>query len=715
MVKSAFCVLFLLSTLALVGAENVFPERPLDESMRADFGAAVRVPSDVAAFSAVHDLDGLATDIWDSEPMQMLLRSPGAVMGFIQLQQHEGYQQYLRFRHDPMGREIMAALHQLIDREVFVAFGAEAAPRLIAATELMNEVYFTSMAAQFSAELRGEFAQSEPTGEMVRAVLARRADLLMPPMLIGSRLSQPERVQALIDQWLPAMLGQTPVGSYQQGEPGGAWFHRFVLTGGELLGQERERIIDRLLRQGVRPSEAADLMAWFAGLRLVLELTLRDDYLLLSIASDRGLLERWNGEDNLAASPHFRPLRALYRPGLVSLAYQSVDLAELTGWTPESIGELSQQVEALLAEQEQLPGELRERLQADIGPFFMDMAASVPPPAAMVACTYRERGLRSWRITTGVPRRLDGIGASRLHALAGAESLLAASGGARNDLGEYQVLARWLGTFFDYVRDFAPQAATDDREQVQALLDQVAVFGRTLDAALVEDLFPAFGPEVDSLLVVEGGGRIEGLPRELELGESLSVPRAALAVTLADREALLRGLDRIAAAVDTFGRELAAISQGEIPADFALPRPEAAPRDGLTLYGYPQQAIFGADLDPVAVVGDDRLVLSSSRSFALELAARGEGAGAVGRKPGEISRFLLDIGGWSSFGVGIASELIDAHLATRGRRQAQELVMVLTHLQILDRALQAFAGLSGNVTARDGYTVSETWLELASP
>lgn len=705
----------LLACLAvgLAAAEGDLADRPLGDAMRIDFGAAAFLPADVTGFSATHQLATQVSDIWNSQPVQSLMRSPAAIMGMMQLQQHPGYQQAMQLRYSPLGQQVLAALHQLVADETFVALGADAGPRLAAWLEAVNEIYVTNLVATIEGGANG--GEHEPSAaDLVAAYLAYADELAVPSMMIGAKLFDPPAVTGLIDTYLPQAMAATTTGSYRGPVEGETWAHRFDVTGAEVLAGEEDRLRQQLAAEGVAPEATEELIAHVGALTLAVEITLRDDYLLIAIGADRSLLASWGADQSLAASPAFRPMRALYRPGLAALSYQSPVIESLFGWTPESCAKAAEQLEAVIAELPDLPQALRQRLVTDARAFLDEVATQLPPASAMTSCTYREQGLRTWRVRAGVMPGTGAVPASVAHGLAGVAPLLALSSGGVNRPDDVATVAKWVRTGYDYVREFGlPELDEADRAEAELALGAVETFGVAVERALVDHLLPGLGPNSESVLLIEEGGRLVDLPPEAGLRDGIAVPRAALAIALTDPEAFQRGIGALVEAVEALARELSALPDSDIPADFAVPRPQRAAVEGGACFGYPDLARFGSDLEPVVAVGGDLLVIGSSRSLVTELLTRERGDGDLARDEGEVMRFTLDVAAWSAQILAAAETLIQAQMAMAPGRNQSEMTMVLTHLQILNHSLQSIAGFDGSLRVSDGHTVVETWLKVA--
>lgn len=684
---------------------------PLTEAVETQVGAATKVPDDVSLFIGLHDLGPRLRTVWQSNAMRKIINLPGTQMLWRQMQQSPDYHQAMAMlRSHPLAVQGLPILQDGASREIFIAAG----PELVDLNEAVIDISNTIQAASIRADMQNE-AMGEPPFDpkvVVDAILKHEAVLKTPSILIGMNLSDPQAAQRFLDDWLTD-LQPAPNVRIEKQTIHDVEFHVLKLSGADLPEMQIQRMADDLEREGIPAEDRQRLIDFIRGQRLFVAAGVLDNYLLLSIGSDQGLLKDWSPEASLAAGADFAPLRANLSGPLFSVGYASERLAYLNTWKPSDLRDLARVLVNAIPPHEVPPG-LTDRLLSDID----ELADALPEPAKapILAFTQINRGLEGFVYFPKAAVELDDTEALNLLTHRGKAPLGWTAAHARPTPGAYDELVKWLRRGYGYFEDYGiPEMAPDERAEFEQVMTVVKPYLATIDATNRDHLIPALDG-APSLIVLDGGGRIERLPGEGPLNPAVPIPRIGIAVDLNDPTQFITGVREYVEATNTLLGDLSARFPDEVPAAVRIPEPRVTDLAGGKFYFYPLPEDLGLDARPGALLKDDLLVLTTSSRLAEEM------AGSVDMPTGDVVE--LDQPAGSATYVQIAESAAMLHRmldAVRlnmleqgaiGPGEQRQMAMAEMHVDAIVDALGAVRTYSSRTTNEGDRTVTHTWLHL---
>ncbi|MFW5681876.1 MAG: hypothetical protein ACOC1G_02620, partial [Phycisphaeraceae bacterium] len=582
-----------------------------------DLGAMERVPADASLFASWHDVWPRMEAAWESRAMQKLVMLPAVQMGLAQLQSRPEFRQAMMLKDHPLAVQGLPVLRDAFSQEVFVCAGGDVIDVLLAGKEVDRVVTAMQMQLAFSeGDLDEDAARAYPSA-LIDAMLEQRDRLRAPSMLMGFRLDDVEAAEAFLDQAV-ASIGPVPVVTLERREVRGHSFHVVEVTGQQLPPDAWVDVSDALAEAGVSEEKRAELEAFIRGLRLTLTVGVMDQYLLVSVAEGEGLLAEWGGGPSLAAVEAAASLRQRAGEELRAVALISEPLARLWSMRAEDIRDMSVAVAEAVADR--APAGLMDRVKSDADQLVADFGGLRYGP--VLKMSFANRGFENISIRPYNEGMLAYDESLDIAAHRGSAPIVWSAGHAAADSQSYETLRRWLIKGYGYFEDYAlPEMEANDREEFEKSMTVLRPLLASVDRTTRQQMLPAVRG-VQSIAVLDGGGRLAMVPGVGELNPPAPLPRLGFAIRLHDVERFKQAMSGYAAALDQarqamnerFGEDGA----GEMP---PLPEIRTEQHDRGTLYRYDYPWQLGADLEPAALLTDDMLILSTSRPHLQEMLA----------------------------------------------------------------------------------------------
>ncbi len=576
-----------------------------------ELGAADFLPDDVSVYLTMFELRFRAERVWSSNAVRHLRRQPQIEEVLEDIRDEFPWEELQdELDADPELQNLVDVLADAVSHECFIAAGADF-PDVVGA---LQKVSFTNNIAAVAAA-----GLDMPTAPLiVDAVLEHREALYVPPVLVGFKLAEVAKARQAIDHWVHQaewvhQVEETQVGRLETREIGGETFSVFELTGDDIPDDVKREMATAFLESGIPFAKGRELLEWLGGLRLVVAVGIRDDYLLFSVGSDIGLIERWGEGPSLAASATFEPLRTHAHSAPANISYQTEAVARAGTISPALFRDAFEKAAPLIARDDEA---LEGRIIADSAKVADALDDAMRPPMGHLSFSFERAGIESYKFEWPVegsvldPREPLSIIEHRT-----ADPLIYTATRLKPIAGVYDLLATVAQLGAGYTEDFLkPVLPPDEAGLYAAAMEIVRPLSSELDAAIREDLIPATDA-TESMMALDGRGRLL----------MFDLPRLALAVRLPDVEQFKRGISRCAdainEAIDKARRDL----QAPIPEEFAIPGPEERRVDGHTMYCWPLPGNqLGDDVSPCALFIDDVLVLSTSTRMAAETVPRQE-------------------------------------------------------------------------------------------
>ncbi len=683
---------------------NPFPDRDL-AALKNGLGAAHFLPGDCSAFTMVLNPDELALNFWNSAPMQKIRQTPGAMMALQRMPQEDPFRGLLQFLQSPPGQEVAALLRDMVDQELFIASDARTPSRIDAMLQLYNAAFLAGL--ENGLRQRNEDISPKIFVDMV---LEQREKLGIPAGILGIRLKNVEPAKALLDRFLFGATAQMPPGMYARNNPTEAWAHNITIPLKMIVEPQRFQLMRGLMREGVPLEKVNQLFDWLMTHSIHINLTIRDNYLLLHVGPDQAFINKWGAETPLGASKDFQMARSLQRESLAYLSYHNTELMGILEWTPERLKETEEQLATIIKTTKEIPPEIAKRMQEDLTEIVPQVAADIPDPAPLIACTFAEQGLRSYVARPGRKSKVTVDAELELAALADKAAMLSSTQNTMVRANDIDVISSVLQKMFGYFEDFAlEKMRPKEQENARTVIAALRTFGGSLRDIAKGDLAKAIGETSMSTMVVENGGTVIMPPGVRDFPQQLSIPRFGLAMRLQDSAALIRSVVACKEAILKLGRSLSALPGSNIPEDLNIPDPEVKNGDGWTSYGYATP--LGEDVQPTAIVTDKLLLIGLSPKQLHSLRERD-----AGKKPKQEKHSMtmrLDVGAWAQYFLTVGKELYDHQNRRRFRRRAQNMqqeALIMMHLQVVVDAIKHIEVIEVIQKQRGEFAITESWI-----
>ena len=709
---NVIAVLLIVGLIVLaVLPSRPLPKTPLTPAMSEDFGAMLKVPEDVSFYASSMHIARRWQAVWESNAVQSLLQLPIVQ----QLSRHPALKQIqMQAEMNPLFVQGLPVLKDAISSEVFVCAG----PELTSFFKAANEVMTAGRVAQIQElfESRNRYDDDVP-GEIIEAVidsvLANKKELRVPSVLIGCKLTDPAAAKKFLDTWIPK-IGPLPVSEIETKKVAGAECYVLKLRGTDIPKDGYDTIREGLIDADISDDKADDFEAWLKSQELTIAIGIRDDYLMVSIAPDTGLLDRWGKGRSLAESEPIEPIRAYYQAGLIDISYVSADLVDVTEWTREDLEATSEALVTAIPDGDST-AKLKGRLEADLPLLVEDIAKELPETGSIVAFSIENDGIESYTFIKTSKTPLDCSKPLKILAHRGKDAMMYAAARAARGSGSYATAIKWTKIAFGYVEDFVvPTFRPRQRREFKKAMTVARPFLTSIDKTTRTNLIPSIDG-VESILTVDGQGIVKQSPDGQELPKPLHVPRLSVAVQLNDVEKFKLAMGEYLDAVKALLASVKETYPDALPPDLEIPPyKEVEVVDG-TLYFYQLPFDLGADVFPCAFIKDRLLVLSSSSKHVKAVAASRPMPKCPITRPDQAAGSVVALDGpacWKFLEHTADFALTMMEENARRQRDQQMAMVIRMHLTAVWRSLGAIRSYRSTTTYEGGYVIDHSWLRV---
>jgi hypothetical protein len=635
-------------------------------------------------------------------------------MGLTQLKQADSpFAPLFQLYQLPENRQLVELLADMGSQEVFL-YGDAGWVRL---ADLLGRVLSASQFGPAVLRFRGGAQLEDVNWKQLLSVLqplSEHRDMIrVPELVIGFKITDGQRAEAQLtrlEQLLTGLAAQVPPleGRLKRVKEGGGDFLRLSLDG-EMIPWQQIPISD--LEDS--PGQYDALVKKLKGLKLFVNVGVRDGYVLFALGPTAQPLPRPKGKDRLVDRPELQPLTRFAGRRLTSVGYVSRALNARLATTPKDIDRMVEGVRKAL-EHSGLPDELQERIRKDLAELAGDIKPFIPEPGATLGFSFLTgRGQESyaydWSSRPGedTPRPLT------LRNHLGGTPLFAAFGRSAPSAEPYRLLAKWLRKANGYVEEFVvPQLGESLREKYDEVAKRVHPLLRRLDEATGKKLLPALADGQVALVLDAKLKSRQWYKQMPPAKEPLPMLEPALVFGVSDAALLREAFRDYRAIVNDAVKEVRQLAP-QIP-EFEVPEPETLKLKAGTLYYYalPLTELAGIDpkIAPAAGLSRDVLVLALSHQHVERLLERtplrvSEGPLADPDRPLTAGVYfdwpgLVDAATpWVEFGATVVREHMQGGPDDAGSKE--EAPAVLRQVRTVLEVLKVFRGYT-SCTYREG-------------
>ena len=138
----------------------------------------------------------------------------------------------------------------------------------------------------------------------------------------------------------------------------------------------------------------------------------------------------------------------------------------------------------------------------------------------------------------GVSKKLSRLSSEPLTIMAhrGKKPILVHAFKTKKNSSNYAWLVKWMKTAFGYFEDYGvAEMNPDERAEYQKVMKMFRPFLTSVDKAIRQNIIPSVDG-AQGLIVVDGGGKLTGLPEavDIKMPAPVSIPRLGVACRLND-------------------------------------------------------------------------------------------------------------------------------------------------------------------------------------
>jgi hypothetical protein len=699
-------------------ARQVVVDEAADESgltteIADGFGAAARVPEDVSAYSASLNLAERWTRIWQSNAVQNLMSLPTVQQAWMQGQSHPFFASLMQTAEThPVAMQGLPVLKDALSTEVFICAGPNLAETTSALGDLYGEMQVARLQSQIAGVTIGSASSMESAfGDMIETVMENEERLKLPSFLIGFHLTDVDAATQFIDEWLP-QINTGPFGVIEKRSINDGQF--FVLdTSGQQLPDGVIAQMTSALQAANQPADVIERLTGFVrGQRVIVAIGVLDDYLMVSLSSDTGLLERWNTGSSLAKSESFAPARTHFKEGLATLSYTAKSMAAKPV-TPEDVQIMVEYIlysipDFTVVDTLALANRIRKDVKLLAGEF------PTSKPHETLAFSFDNKGTETFKFGAPFPSSLDSSLPLSVLTHRGPQPIVASAARAAKHPDGYEQAVKWIKVAFGYFEDFGvPAIPAEDRAKYEQGMSIAIPFLTSIDAATRDHLVPAVDG-TQSIFVMDGRGELAVLPDGDVLQPPLVIPRFGTVIELNDAEQFKTAITNYTEASRKLIADINAAYPLSLPAGVTIPAPQTAQTAGGTHYFYPLPVDLGRDILPSALIKDRLLVLSSSASLAEHLVEEQPmpGCTVTGTDAAAGAVIAIEFTELWDFFRNMGDSAFMLALQKNRTGNIETMTQIKMHSDAILRSLEAVRSYRGTTTLYNGRAMQHSWLHV---
>lgn len=501
---------------------------------------------------------------------------------------------------DPEVKKLLALAEDMVASEVFVYGDARFIDALAILQEMVGGARYGPGIMRLAGGTGG-LDENELRLAFAIGVIAENADRLATPnLVIGFKLSDTaaaEEQLARLKELAVPLIDANPQtkGRLKTAKVAGGEFLVLSLDGEMVPWSEvpMEQLEDIELEEG----DAKKAIEALRKLKLVVALGLRGDYLLLSIGSSTDVLERLReGPHRLIDRKELKPLARFSDERLTSIGFLSADMVTTLSTNEQDVDDLVEAVGELLPLAELEPAE-EEEIRQDAAALAEDLKRFIPDYGAAMGFSFlTDRGVESYQYDWTEYYGVDGSKPLTLLKHVGGDPWLAVVGRGRSSPEDYDLLVKWLKTGYRYFEKYGvPHMSTREQREFRKVMEVARPLLKRVDRINREMLIPALADGQTGLVLdAELTSRqfLETLPATRE---PMPMVEPALVVGVSDARLLKRAFRGYQGVLDDLLHAVREAEPGAIPADYAIPRPQAKETGVGTVYSYALPEDWGLD------------------------------------------------------------------------------------------------------------------------
>jgi hypothetical protein len=500
---------------------------------------------------------------------------------------------------NPEGQKVVALLADMASDEIFV-YGDKKFVDLVHLFQVVNAAQsFGPAMAHLNGQAEGRKPEQIQGGAVLEA-LAKNTKLIdLPNLVIGFKLKNTDlakeqliKLEAIANSILESNgptkghFKKTKIGDHEG----------LVLSLDGKMVPWGELPMEKFKEMEANEGDAQKVIDRLKEMKLVISLSVRGDYLVVSLGSSLAAVESLGKGDRLIDRAEFKPLATYVDKPLVSVGYLSAALnvqANSQDQTFDSLAELADEALPKLS----LNDEQKKRVEKDIEALTEDIKGLVPKVGAVMGLSYLvEQGVEGYQYSWGAHGDLDGAKPLGLLDHVGGSPIFGVVTRQKINLQHYDLLTKWAKTAYGYAKEFGlPAMPEKDREKAKKFLDEALPLVERLDKANREMLFPALA---DGQLAVVLDGKltskhfVESLPAT---EKPMPMVEPAMVFGVSDAELLKKAMGEYREVANGLIGVVRGIEGSEVPEGIEIPEPTVSETSFGKIYSFVLPAAWGVD------------------------------------------------------------------------------------------------------------------------
>ena len=517
----------------------------------------------------------------------------------------------------PGSKDIVDFLLELASDEVFIYSAKNSADFV----NLLQALGSANQMATLAALIKdGPNAKQSPEdmARMLLTVLDAQGDKLkFPDCVIGFKLTKTKPADAAkkLDDLmqLAATLAKTAPPPFnnllKKVQVNGKDVHALELDG-SLVPWEKIPFKD----VEEKPGQFTKLIARLKAMKLTLTLSVRDNYLLVSIGESTAGLKSLGQGKLLADRAEFKPLaKVAGGQRVTSINYVSKDFLTAVAGSYD-VNAMMKSVDELLKLAD-LPGGQQARIKKDVKDCLTDLKRVSPEIGAQLSVGFfTDKGTESYHYNYTKNHGLDSTKPLTLLEHVGGNPLGFTVSRSVIQIENYDLLVKWLKVGHDYFEELAlPHFPPEGRKEYKKFMKDALPLLVRLDKATGKMLLPSLDGQ--SGLVLDAKLKSKQWQKDLPKTETaLPAPELALIIGLKDADLFKKAMAEYRDVINGFIEVIGKMSPNGIPPEVKITDPKSQAAKNGTLYSYPIPEIAGLDKQILPTAGLSKKLIAFTLS-----------------------------------------------------------------------------------------------------
>ena len=370
-----------------------------------------------------------------------------------------------------------------------------------------------------------------------------------------------------------------------------------------------------------QPGQFNKLIARLKAMKLTLTLSVRDNFLLVTIGEGTAGLQSLGQGKLLVDRDEFKPVaKVADRQRVTTLNYISKDFLTAVAGAYD-LDKMMKSVNDLLKETD-LPAGQQARIKKDVKDCLTDLKRLSPEVGAQLGVSFlTDTGVESYHYNWTKNHGLDSTKPLTLLEHVGGNPLAFSVSRTPIQIENYNLLVKWLKVGFDYFEELAlPHFPPEGRQVYKDTMKQVMPLLVRLDKATGTMLLPSLDGQ--SGLIVDAKLSSKQWHMEMPKTETaLPGPELAVIIGLRDSALFAKAMVEYRDIINGFIEVIAKMSPNGLPPEIKISNPQAHINKNGFLYSYPIPEKIGLDKQilPTAGLSDKLIAFTLSEAHANRL------------------------------------------------------------------------------------------------